>query len=85
MKNKLSGSAERKAGALLSYAQVFLNVIVGLLYTPVMLRLMGQNEYGLYGTVSSAVALLGLLDLGFTSSYIKFYSNKARFVKGEPL
>ena len=45
MKNKLSGSAERKAGALLSYAQVFLNVIVGLLYTPVMLRLMGQNEY----------------------------------------
>lgn len=74
MKNKLSSSAERKAGALLSYAQVFLNVIVGLLYTPVMLRLMGQNEYGLYGTVSSAVALLGLLDLGFTSSYIKFYS-----------
>ena len=28
MKNKLSSSAERKAGALLSYAQVFLNVIV---------------------------------------------------------
>ncbi len=74
MKNKLSNSAQRKAGALLSYVQVFLNVIVGLLYTPVMLRLMGQNEYGLYGTVNSAVALLGLLDLGFTSSYIKFYS-----------
>ncbi|UKI22526.1 MAG: hypothetical protein L6V88_09415 [Anaerotruncus sp.] len=33
-KNKLSSSAERKAGALLSYAQVFLNVIVGLLLHP---------------------------------------------------
>jgi len=63
-----------KAGAILSYVQIFLSVLTGLLYTPVMLRLMGQNEYGLYGTVNSTIALLGLLDLGFTSSYIRFYS-----------
>lgn len=63
-----------KAGAALSYAQIALSAVTGLLYTPVMLRLMGQNEYGLYGTVNSAIALLGLLDLGFTSSYIRFYS-----------
>lgn len=70
----LSASTERKAGAVLSYAQVFLSVLTGLLYTPVMLRLMGQNEYGLYGTVNSAISMLSLLDLGFTSSYIRFYS-----------
>lgn len=70
----LSASTERKAGAVLSYAQVFLSVLTGLLYTPVMLRLMGQHEYGLYGTVNSAISMLSLLDLGFTSSYIRFYS-----------
>lgn len=63
-----------KAGAILSYAQIFLSVLTGLLYTPLMLRLMGQQEYGLYGTVNSTIALLSLLDLGFTSSYIRFYS-----------
>ena len=63
-----------KAGVILSYVQIALSVLTGLLYTPVMLRLMGQNEYGLYGTVNSTIALLSLLDLGFTSSYIRFYS-----------
>ena len=71
---KLSDSTQIKAGAILSYCQVFLSALTGLLYTPVMLRLMGQQEYGLYGTVNSTIALLGLLDLGFTSSYIRFYS-----------
>lgn len=70
----ISSSTQMKAGAILSYVQIFLSVLTGLLYTPVMLRLMGQNEYGLYGTVNSTIALLGLLDLGFTSSYIRFYS-----------
>lgn len=70
----ISSSTQMKAGAILSYVQIFLSVLTGLLYTPVMLRLMGQNEYGLYGTVNSTIALLSLLDLGFTSSYIRFYS-----------
>lgn len=39
-----------------------------------MIRLLGQNEYGLYGTVFSFIGLLDLLNLGFSSSYIKFYS-----------
>lgn len=37
-----------KAGAFLSYVSIGLNNIVGLLYTPFMLRMMGQSEYGLY-------------------------------------
>lgn len=70
----ISSSKQMKAGVILSYVQIALSVLTGLLYTPVMLRLMGQNEYGLYGTVNSTIALLSLLDLGFTSSYIRFYS-----------
>lgn len=74
MKKSLSKSNERKIGAVLSYVQMALSIITGLLYTPLMIRLMGQEEYGLYGTVSSFVSMLGLLDLGFTSSYVKYFT-----------
>lgn len=73
-KLQISDSNQRKAGAILSYLQIGISSIGSLLYVPVMLRLMGQNEYGLYGTVNSFIGLLSLLNLGFSSSYIKFYS-----------
>ena len=63
-----------KVGALLSYLQLALTVIVGMLYTPIMIRLLGQSEYGLYNTVSSTVAMLGILSLGLNSGYIRYYS-----------
>mgnify|MGYP006897615257 CR=1 FL=1 len=34
-----------KAGAVLNYVVIGLNSLVGLLYTPYMLRMMGQSEY----------------------------------------
>ena len=71
---KISDSSERKIGAILSYAQIALSSLITLLYTPFMLRVLGQSEYGLYGTVNSFVGLLGLLNLGFSASYIRFYS-----------
>ena len=37
-----------KAGALLSYLQMGLTIIVGLIYTPLMVRALGPSEYGLY-------------------------------------
>ena len=32
-----------KAGVVLNYVVIFLNTVVGLLYTPYMLRMMGQS------------------------------------------
>ena len=63
-----------KAGSILSYLQMGLSIIIGLLYTPVMLRLLGQSEYGLYSTVSSTISMLSVLSLGFNSSYIRYYA-----------
>lgn len=63
-----------KAGALLSYGQTFLSILIGVVYTPVMIRLLGQSEYGLYNTVSSTIAMLSILSLGFNSSYIRYYA-----------
>ena len=63
-----------KAGALLSYVQMGLGVIVQLLFTPLMIRALGQNEYGLYNTVSSTISLLSVLSLGFNAGYIRYYT-----------
>lgn len=63
-----------KAGVVLSYSTQAVHILSGLLYTPVMLRLLGQSEYGLYQLVYSFVSYLSLLSLGFGVSYIRFYS-----------
>ena len=65
---------QRKAGVVLSYASEIVKILSSLIYTPIMLRLLGQSEYGLYNLVHSVVAYLSLLSLGFTASYIRFYS-----------
>lgn len=65
---------QRKAGVILSYAGQFAKIFISVIYTPIMLRLLGQSEYGLYQLVYSVVSYLGLLSLGFGSSYMRFYS-----------
>ena len=63
-----------KAGVILSYSSMILGYIIAIVYTPIMLRLLGQSEYGLYNLVSSVVSYLGLLSFGFGSAYVRFYS-----------
>lgn len=65
---------QRKAGVLLSYLQIIIGTLVGLLYTPIMLRLLGQSSYGLYTLVLSVISYLSLLTCGFSGSYLRFYS-----------
>lgn len=65
---------ELKVGAILSYVQLVLGNIISIIYTPIMLRLLGQNEYGLYNLSSSTISYLGLLSFGFGSAYIRYYS-----------
>lgn len=63
-----------RAGSLLTYVQMTLSIIVSLAYTPVMLRILGQSEYGLYTTVASAISMLSVLSLGFGGSYVRYYT-----------
>lgn len=62
-----------KAGAILSYLNMGLGFLVSIAYTPIMLRLLGQSEYGLYNLVASVVAYLGILNFGFGSAYMRYY------------
>ena len=72
MKNQL------KAGVVLSYISTAISIVIQLIYMPVMIRLLGKSEYGLYSLVSSVVSYLSLFSLGFTGAYLRFF---ARFHK----
>ena len=72
MKNQL------KAGVVLSYISTAISIVIQLVYMPVMIRLLGKSEYGLYSLVSSVVSYLSLFSLGFTGAYLRFF---ARFYK----
>lgn len=67
---------QKQVGVIMSYSGQLVNILTGLLYTPIMLRLLGQSEYGLYQLVYSVVSYLSLLSLGFGASYIRFYARE---------
>lgn len=67
-----------KLGAILSYVSMGLKIVISILYTPVMLRILGQQEYGLYQLAASIVSNLSILSLGFGSSYVRFYTTSRK-------
>ena len=63
---------QKKIGAILSYVNIFVGNTVSLLYTPFALRILGQSQYGLFGTASSLTGYLSLLSLGIGGAYIRW-------------
>lgn len=70
----MSKLSQRKSGIVLSYTNLVAKNLVTFLYTPFLLRMLGQTEYGIYQMVNSVILSLAILDLGFGSAYIRFYA-----------
>ena len=73
----MSESKQRKLGAILSYTSIAVNSLIQLLYTPLLIRMLGQSEYGLYSLVASIIGYLTVLDLGFGNAIV-VYTSKYR-------
>lgn len=56
----------------MNYVLIGVNILLGLLYTPYMLRMLGQNEYGLYSLVATIIAYLTLLDFGMGTAVVRY-------------
>lgn len=76
MKNQL------KAGAILSYLALFINSFISIIYTPIMLKYLGQSEYGLYSLASATAGYVGVLNFGLGNALIR-YSAKYKALKDE--
>ena len=68
-----------KSGVVLSYLNLALSSLIPFFYTPVMLRILGTSEYGLFSLSNSVISYLSLLSFGFGGTivrYITFYRAK---------
>ena len=54
---------QKRAGTLLAYVQLAINVVVGVVYTPIMLHYLGDSEYGVYSVATAVISFLTMLDL----------------------
>lgn len=63
-----------RVGVILSYINLGISCVIPFLYTPVMLRILGQSEYGLYSLANSVISYLTLLTFGFGSTVIRYLS-----------
>jgi len=61
-------------GALISYVAIAFNILSGLIYTPWMIRTIGDDQYALY-TLALSIINIFLLDFGIGSAVTKFLSN----------
>ena len=48
-------SKQISGGIILSFLAQFIGIGVGLAYTPIMIRILGQSEFGLYQLVQSVI------------------------------
>ncbi len=69
----MSSASSIKKGALLSYTASTLNILIGLLYTPWLIRSLGSSDYGLYALATSFVSYF-LIDFGLGNSIAKYLS-----------
>lgn len=71
---EINNSSQLKLGALLTYITMIAGLLISVFYTPIMVRLLGSSEYGLYNLAASVISYLGVLNFGFGSAYIRYYS-----------
>ncbi len=68
------GLSGRKIGAVTSYALMVVEIVSGLLFTPFLIRSLGQAEYGVYSLTLTITAYFTLLDFGVGNALIRYLS-----------
>lgn len=59
-------------GIVMSYANIVLNFAVGMLYTPYLIKMLGQSEYGLYLQIGALVGYMSMADFGLHSTITRY-------------
>lgn len=61
-----------KIASLITYINIVITVIVGILITPLLIKSLGQSEYGLYSLVSGLIMLMAAFDFGLSGTVTRF-------------
>lgn len=69
----MNRSKELKIGAVIAYSTIAINIISGFLYTPWIVKQIGNSDYGLYTLANSFINLF-LFDFGLSAATSRFVS-----------
>lgn len=61
-----------KLGAVLSFANIVVSNIAGIVITPLVVNSLGQREFGFYSLLGTIVGYLSILDFGITNTIIRY-------------
>ncbi|MBC8081137.1 MAG: oligosaccharide flippase family protein [Gorillibacterium sp.] len=61
-----------KRGIMTSYGIFAADMLAGVLFTPFLIRSLGQSEYGVYSLMGAFIASLAVLDFGFGDAIIRY-------------
>ncbi len=64
--------SQLKKGAFLSYFTIILTNGIGLVLTPLMIRMLGDAEYGLYMLIGALIGYISVLDFGLSNTIVRF-------------
>lgn len=64
--------SQLRIGAVLSYINMAIGTLIPMFYTPIMLELLGQSEYGLFKLSSSVTSYLALISFGIGSAVVRY-------------
>ena len=62
----------RKQGVVFSYLYMLFEILSSVLFTPFLIRRLGQSEYAVYSLVATVTAYLLLLDLGTGNAIVRY-------------
>lgn len=69
----MDSNRQIKIGGIISYLTIGFSIISGLIYTPWMISIIGQSNFGLYTLATSLVTMV-TIDLGLSSAVTRFIS-----------
>lgn len=61
-----------KIGVILSYFNVALTALIAISFTPILLRMLGQSEFGIYSIAYAAIGLFAIFDLGLGNANTRY-------------
>lgn len=71
--SEIESTRQIKRGAIMSYISIAVSIIAGLLYTPWLVRQIGQDNFGIY-TLATSIISMFILDFGLSSAVSRFAS-----------
>ncbi len=73
MSRVIDSNRQIKLGAAISYVAIFFSIAAGLIYTPWMIGIIGQSQYGLYILATSVISFF-TMDFGLDEAVSRFLS-----------